>query len=73
VTRVTIAALSLLNDRSRVTDRSCTPHVTCGLGNPNTVAFAPDAPALLLMYDVCDQPERATVRPDRRDTAGSSP
>jgi len=65
--------LSPLNDRSRAAARSCAPYVTCVPGNPHTVAFAPDAPALLLTYDVCDRPERATARPDRRDTAGSSP
>jgi len=52
----------LLKDLARITDRSGTPFVTCFFGNPYTVSFVPELPAMLLTYDFYDQPERAAVR-----------
>jgi beta-N-acetylhexosaminidase len=52
----------LLRDLARTTERSSTPMVTTFFGNPYTVSFVPELPAVLLTYDFYDAPERAAVR-----------
>src|SRR5262249_33966925 len=51
----------LLRDLARATERSATPFVTTIFGNPYTVSFVPELPAVLLTYDIYDLPERAAV------------
>ena len=62
--RLDLAAelVRLMKDLARITDRANVPLVTVFFGNPYTVSFVPELPAMLLTYDFYDQAERAAVR-----------
>jgi beta-N-acetylhexosaminidase len=54
--------IRLLRDLARTTQETNTPYVTVMFGNPYTVLFMPELPAVLLTYDFYDLAEASAVR-----------